>query len=274
MLRPPHIRYHRIYTYHLDRAGLPAFDDPDLIGVWEEDGTAILFFHASRAELVQELCRASGARLVYQADVDYDDWEAGRQLIPFTAGGLAIAPLWEEGPADIRLDPSVIFGTGFHPSTRLCLEALGRRLHHGGAGSLLDLGCGTGLLAIAAAKLGVKRILAVDHNSLACQVAARNAAENGCAERVRVRQLDLRRELPEEDADVLVANLHHTLLLELFVRPGFWRAETYILSGFLPSAEEALLAALPERELRFVERGREEKWCLWMLERRAGAERE
>jgi len=268
MLKPPYKRYSRIYTYHLDASAIPAIDDPDLIGIWEEDGKTILIFHRAKDHLVEDLCRRNSCSLFYQADLDYTDWEMGREVIPFKVGPLKVAPVWEPGKADIKLDPSVVFGNGFHPSTRLCLEALVNyhtRLPQGFTG--LDLGCGTGLLGISAVKLGASAVMAVDHNSLACEVAQKNVSCNGVDAMVRVKQLDLREEIPETAVDVVMANLHHELLAELFQQASFWQARLYILSGFMPGGEEKLLTALPAPPPPFVDRGRRDKWIVWVLGR-------
>jgi ribosomal protein L11 methyltransferase len=268
MLRPPHTTYNRLYTYHLDRAGLPEPCDPDLIGAWIEEGSTIFFFHRPKERLVAELCRVHGAKLLYQADLSYADWEAGREIGPFTVGPLTVAPVWEQGKADIVLDPSVIFGSGFHPSTRLCLEALlkYRQSPEISISSALDLGCGTGLLAIAAARQGISEVRAYDNNPLACQVACANAARNRVTEQVRVVAADLLSNCPATaGVDLVMANLYKGLMLELFAQPSFWQAKLYLLSGFIPAMEEELLAALPARGLRFLERGRNERWCLWVL---------
>ncbi len=266
MLRHPYTKYSRIYTYHIDGGGLLRVDDPDLIGTWEEDGKTILIFHSPKDQLVQELCRQKSCHLFYQADLDYDNWEMGRKVEPFTVGSLTIAPVWDPVQADIKIDPSVVFGNGFHPSTRLCLEALvssHTKLPDGFTG--LDLGCGTGLLAIACAKLGASSVTAVDHNRLACEVAKQNAQSNNVADKVRIAEIDLREELPSIQVDVLMANLHHELLAALFRNQLFWQARLYILSGFIPGAEETLLASLPASPPPFVERRRLDKWCLWVL---------
>lgn len=272
MLRAPYHRYQRLYVYHLDSVTLPHLDDPDLIGVWLEDGSPILFFHQAKDERIARLCREHHCQVIYQADLDYTDWESGQEIRPFSLGGLTVAPVWETGPADIRLDPSVIFGTGFHPSTRLCLETLSKycRTPELTIDSLLDLGTGTGLLAIAAAKLGVQRITAVDHTPLACEVARHNVVRNGCADRITISQADLRQGLPDTRVDLVVANLYPTLLAELFAQPDFWRGRLYLLSGFIPAMEEELLAALPLDRVRMLERGRRERWCLWLLAASAG----
>lgn len=267
MLRPPHRRYQRLYVYHLDSVILPALDDPDLIGIWLEDGSPILFFHQAKDELIAQLCATHNGKVIYQADLDYADWEAGQDITAFSLGGLTVAPVWEEGPADIRLDPSVIFGTGFHPSTRLCLETLSKycRTPEPAIHSMLDLGTGTGLLAIAAARLGVKKVTALDHNPLACEVATKNVALNSCSGRITVKESDLRIQEPDTKVDLVVANLYHKLLAELFELPGFWRGKLYLVSGFIPAMEEELLAALPSGKVRMLERCRSERWCLWVL---------
>ena len=267
MLRPPYQRYHRLYVYHLDAVDLPPIDDPDLIGVWLEDGNPILFFHRAKDELIAALCKRSDGKVIYQADLDYADWEAGQDIAPFSLGGLTVAPVWDQGPADIRLDPSVIFGTGFHPSTRLCLKTLAKYCRNPElpVRSVLDLGCGTALLAIAAARLGATSVTALDHNPLACQVARHNVTLNGCERQVTVKQHDLRQSDPDTDVDLVVANLYHNLLADLFERPTFWRGKYYLVAGFIPSMEEELMAALPTGRVRMLERLRAERWCLWVL---------
>jgi ribosomal protein L11 methyltransferase len=123
---------------------------------------------------------------------------------PIWVGPLWIAPPWEEPPADaltVVIDPGRAFGTGSHPTTRLCLEFL-TELE---PGSLVDVGCGSGVLSIAAAKLGYGPIVAIDVDEAAVEAVRRNAETNGVE--VDVRQGDaLELELPA--ADVVVANIH------------------------------------------------------------------
>jgi ribosomal protein L11 methyltransferase len=245
---------------------IPALDDPDLIGAWVEDGKTIIVFHKPKTDLMEKLCRQYGCKLFYQADIDYNDWEMGQEVIPFTIGPLTVAPVWNEDIADIKIDPSVVFGNGFHPSTRLCLETLISYHSDLDSGfSALDLGCGTGLLSIGAARLGASSVVAVDFNSLACEVTKQNAIHNNVHEIIEVRQLDLRKELPDTGVDVLMANLHHSLLADLFNSPLFWQAKLYILSGFMPNEEEQLLSALPDKPPAFLNRYSMDKWRLWIL---------
>ncbi len=267
MLRPPHQRYHRLYVYHLEMDILPEINDPDLIGGWLEDGKPILFFHHDKQQLVDRLCQEHNGTVFYQADLDYKDWEAGHEITAFGVDDLTVAPVWEDTPADIRLDPSVIFGSGFHPTTRMCLAMLLKYLsapelpHR----TMLELGCGTGLLAIAAAMRGVEKITAVDYNSLACDLVASNAKINGVNNKIVVEQRDLLKGLPNTKVDLVVANLYRDLLRQLFQNKEFWQGNLYIISGFISGMEEELLAALPEKGFRFLERLRTDNWCLWVL---------
>ena len=267
MLRPPYKNYKKLYGYHLDSTASPQISDDDLIGTWIEDGNPILFFHKPKKKLIGEICKEQGCKLVYQADLDYTDWEAGQEIAPFEVDGLSIAPVWQGAEADIIIDPSVIFGSGFHPSTRLCLETLIKycRSPEIKIDSMLDLGTGTGLLSISAAHQGVRRISAFDNNPLACEVARKNIRLNGYEREIDIKSIDLRQNPPETRVDLVVANLYHTLLVGLFETPSFWQAKLYIVAGFIPSMEDQLLAALPARKIRMIERRRTDRWCLWVL---------
>jgi ribosomal protein L11 methyltransferase len=121
---------------------------------------------------------------------------------PVRAGVLWIGPPWERPPPDVVpvvIEPGRAFGTGAHPSTRLCLKALAD-VH----GSLLDVGCGSGVVAIAAAMLGFAPVGGVDIDAAAIEATTRNAAANGVA--VAVRRVDAFAERLDR-ADVVVANI-------------------------------------------------------------------
>ncbi len=274
MLKPPYTCYKQLYVYNFDRTDLGAIDDPDMIGTWIEDETAILFFHKEKQELVETIRKRSNATILFEANLDYQDWEAGVDITTFSVPPLTVAPLWEvdklqlnEGDIPIHLDPSVIFGSGFHPTTRLCLQVITDLMasHPDSIESMVDLGTGTGLLSIAAAKLGIKNIRCYDNNPFACAVARKNVEFNDCHEQIEVMEADLRGELPDTGVSLLVANLYKGLLLDLFNNPDFWKAKYYIISGFIPSMEEELLAALPMDDLKLLERRKSDTWRLWLL---------
>lgn len=274
MLKPPYTHYDQLHVYNFDKIDIGQIDDPDLIGTWIEDDTAILFFHKEKQTLVKEICHQSGAKIIYEANLNYQDWEAGLDITTFSVPPLLVVPLWEADKLTenveeipIKLDPSVIFGSGFHPTTRLCLQTISDIMgsNPDSIKSMVDLGTGTGLLSLGAAKLGVQQIRSYDNNPFACSVAEKNVGLNNCEDQITVLEADLRGALPDTHVDLLVANLYKGLLLDFFENPNFWNAKFYIISGFIPSMEEELLAALPMSRLKLLERRKSETWRLWLL---------
>ena len=274
MLKPPYTQYDQLYVYNFDRIDLGIVEDPDLIGTWIEDDTSILFFHKEKQRLVESICKQSGAQIIYEANLNYQDWEAGLDITTFSVPPLIVAPLWEVDRLPdttenipIHLDPSVIFGSGFHPTTRLCLQTITDMLTSNPEGikNMVDLGTGTGLLSLGAAKLGLQHISAYDNNPFACAVAEKNVRLNSCERQIKVFESDLRGALPDTSVDLVVANLYKGLLLDFFQNPDFWHARYYVISGFIPSMEEELLAALPMAQLKLLERRKSETWRLWLL---------
>jgi len=157
-------------------------------------------------------------RLVHE-----EDWaEAWKSHFPVLRVGrrLVIKPTWREhDPAAndmvIALDPGMAFGTGLHPTTRLCLAALEELADSGGlAGKrVLDLGCGSGILGIAAARLGADSVVGVDTDPIAVEATQANAALNDLSSRVTARQGSV--PTNDEPFDVVLANLIATLLVDL-----------------------------------------------------------
>ena len=131
-----------------------------------------------------------------------DAWRAFHR--PIEVAGIWVGPSWEAPPNPARavlIDPGRAFGTGAHPTTRLCLELLARLGH---SGSLLDVGCGSGVLGIAAARLGFRPITCVDVDPVAVETTTDNAAANGVELEACV--VDALTE-PLPAADVAVANV-------------------------------------------------------------------
>ena len=194
---------------------------------------------------------AAGEERIWQAfggaaasDVEEDWQDRWRQFHkPVRVGSLWIGPPWEEPDADampVVIDPGRAFGTGGHPTTQLCLELLEDEER----GSVLDVGCGSGVLSIAAAKLGFAPVLALDFDPQAVEATERNAAENGVE--VEVRQADLRDgALPE--AALALANIAADAVAALSPSLRTGRA---ITSGYLVSDEPELEGYRRERRVQ------------------------
>ncbi len=195
----------------------------------------------------------AGVRVVVSGTEVRDDWEERWKAFhrPVLVGGrVYVRPPWEQPASaeiDIVIDPGRAFGTGAHATTRLCLELL---LDVQPGGSVVDLGCGSGVLAIAAARLGFGPVVALDADRLAVEATERNAAANSVA-LDRVGRANLREQAPPA-ADLVLANLMRPLLLrvaQLMAAPP----AALIVSGLLDhEADEVAAAFAPLREVRRV----------------------
>ena len=188
-----------------------------------------------------------------QAEEDWSlSWKRHWQPDP-VAEGLLILPAWLEVPAEhrqrqvIRIDPGSAFGTGSHPTTRLCLEALDQRPPRGG--TVADLGCGSGILAIAALLLGARHAWACDTDPPAVRATAANAALNGCDDRLQVTAGSAEALLAlqgGERADLLLANILAPVLTDLAPRFAELLSDDGVglLSGVLEDQAGPLLEVL------------------------------
>jgi len=142
---------------------------------------------------------------------------------PWNFNGIHWVPAWEKstytipkGDQSLFLDSDMAFGTSDHPSTRLCLiailEFITKKSPDQNSTSVIDAGCGSGILALTAAKLGCKPIFAFDNDPLAIRVSLENADRNGLGEAIEVRLLDLEIALKNRFADLIVANLLSSIL--------------------------------------------------------------
>ena len=218
---------------------------------------------------------ASGALVEILTSEVADDWDqqwkAFHKPVEIQSGGrvLRVRPPWEEAdrdPAqfDLVVDPGQAFGTGAHATTRLCLELL---LQLEPAGGCVDLGCGSGVLAIAAAKLGWEPVFGVDHEAESVQATAENAAANSVA--VTAERFDLRRDGPVPSAPLVLANLLLPLLLEV-ARAGFVQGppRLMIASGLLTEQLDQVADQFADTHgLREADRRTSGEWGALLLER-------
>ena len=241
----------RLFIYYLKgrlKAENQTFQE-NFIGNWEEENDTFLFFTSPAIRQIQDLLsRQPLLNYVDSYEMSYDQW-LGEVFTAFEHGPFRVKPLWDVGQAvndgkqEILLDPGLAFGTGTHPTTRDCLEALvaasgTRRLE-----TVLDLGTGTGLLALAAARLGSKGVLAVDLNLLAAKTAARNVQLNRLEDRVLIIQ-GKAQEFIASPADLVIANIHYDVMRHLVDTEGFLEKRRFILSGLLRSEAKDIAGRL------------------------------
>ena len=223
-----------------------AIHDDDLNDVWR------VFFRAATARDAarRALAPVEGIRVSVISVAD-EDWARRSQegLKAIAAGRLLVAPPWDV-PRDstapvIIIEPSTGFGTGHHATTRLCLLLL-QRLDLRGA-RVLDIGTGSGVLALAAWKLGASDVVAVDNDPDALDNARDNIARNGAAAAIDIIQDDLQ-SLRIERADVVMGNLTGAVLVR-YARElrGLLRERGYLmLSGFAPADTVLIQAAFSD----------------------------
>ena len=218
------------------------------IGEWEEDEFSFLFFTADVDDAIQAvLADRPQITLLDRYQMTYSQW-LGEPLTPIRVGPFHITP-WEtekHPPAQrgtlslkakgsvhhILLDPGVVFGTGTHETTHDCLEAIALAGCESGIETILDLGTGAGVLALAASFIGTSSVIAVDFNMLAALTAARNVELNQLQDHVMVVR-GRAEDFIEYPADLIIANIHYDVMWHLIRSAGFYRSKMFILSGLL-----------------------------------------
>ncbi len=193
--------------------------------------------------------------------------------VQHVAPGLVIAPSWEEyqpgaGECVVVLDPGAAFGTGGHATTRLCLRLLVAYVKPGDR--VADVGCGSGILAITAAMLGAREVIATDNDAGAVMVARQNVRRNRVEEEVKVVEADLLPE-PQRPFDLIVCNIlaEEVIRIAANLRPRLMPGGRFICSGFLAASVPAVEDALARAGLRMVGPTVEEGWAACVATRPA-----
>ena len=197
--------------------------------------------------------------------VEQEDWQNGwrKYYHPMDIGKrLAIVPSWQEYDTDrvkLILDPGLAFGTGGHETTSLCLEALDERVR--GGERVLDIGTGSGILAIAALKLGAGSAEGVDIDPVAVRTAGENAALNGVADKLTVLVGDLS-DKASGRYDIITANIVANAIISLAPAvPGLMAENaTFIASGIIDSRKDEVIAGLEKAGLAVVEVKEKRGW--------------
>ncbi len=227
----------RLYIYEIqgDLEDCIAAPPASFIGLWNEGDFSYLFFTSAQDKYVDEqICSVSD--LQYNVhEISYRQWQAGLPLQGLTVADVTFLPADhpDPDPQAILLDPSVVFGDGNHPTTLACLRSMKRIVHDHAISSMLDLGTGTGILSLAAAAMGVERVLAVDKNRLAVTTARNNVLSNSLDSQIKVERGEARIFL-HEPFDLVAANLPFDVLRDLIPLQEAALHKSWIVSGISP----------------------------------------
>ena len=205
---------------------------------------------------------------ILRQSFDEEDWAESwkKDFKPIRLGEhMLVKPSWldcdaREGDHIIHLDPGMAFGTGTHETTAMCVRLVEKYVRPGQ--KVIDIGTGTGILAIAAAHMGARDVLAIDLDPVAVRVAEENVRDNGFAGRIRVRQGDLL-ERVEEAADVVIANIIAQVIIELcapvmrHIAPG----GVFICSGIAREKKDEVVSALQAAGYGDLEMVQDGEWA-------------
>lgn len=258
-----HAPYDHLYIYHLEGRVTPTYSPgrPDFIGLWQETDSAFLFFKRAAPATIAELLRSNPGLTYHDCyNLTYDQWH-GSRFEAFEQGDLHIVPAWQAdrdgsdttpSSRTILLDPGVVFGVGTHPTTHDCLRALQLAYKIAAPVTALDLGTGTGLLALAAARLGCSRVVAVDLNGLAAKTAQANVRLNQMQDYVMVTQGDAL-DLVHCPADLVIANIHYDVMRRLINSRAFLEKTHFVLSGLMRREAKDIEGELNRRSIAVVQ---------------------
>ncbi|PKN29087.1 MAG: hypothetical protein CVU64_09930 [Deltaproteobacteria bacterium HGW-Deltaproteobacteria-21] len=259
-MRNCELPYHNLYVYLLDGI-VPEAEESALgsgfIGNWVEGENSFLFFSMPAQERVAMLLKSKpDLGLLEDYHFLYEEWQGGG-LEPLRISPFLIVPPWMHMDANrdeikIVIDPGVVFGTGFHPTTRDCLRAVSRLSRTAVLGRVLDIGTGTGILGMAAASMGATEVWGVDANPLCVKTAQRNVRLNHLENRMTIERGNAE-DFTDKPAETVLANIHFDAVMKLMEAPAFREKEWFVLSGLMRSQARDLKMVLVRHGLQVVE---------------------
>jgi len=252
--------HHDLYIYLLE--GMVKKEDEfclgnAFIGNWVEEGTSFLFFSKPSADALSQLLKMRPKlEVVEDYHFAYEEWQGGG-LKALKVDDFRIVPYWDRAAVDekeiqIILDPGVVFGNGLHPTTRDCLRALAFARKQKPFDRILDLGTGTGILAVAAALLGAKKVLAIDLNPLCVETATENVRLNDLNGIIQVVEGSAE-DFVNEGVDLVIANIHKEIIGRLLQKEGFCEKDRLIISGLMRSQYREIKAQVERYDFRIVQ---------------------
>lgn len=258
--------YEKLYIYELGGehcAGRETFGD-GFVADWREAGYTFLFFSSPAGEAVAEFAAACGAEMRSETAVDYEDWEAGRRLEPLVAGRVLVCPVWDvrepaEGQVRVVVDPGVAFGSGNHPTTARCLSVLSELYARERPRTVLDLGCGTGVLSAACLLLGADAATAVELRASCLETARATMRLNGLEDRAALFNASAA-EHARVPADLLCCNIFFHVIDQLTDMPALFNKKWYLFSGLFAKHADAILPKLSAAGLDIAERHIDDRW--------------
>ena len=245
--------YGDLYVYSIRGRvpGMAAFFDESMLALREQESSAEIIFEEPREKEVVDYLKQHHPAAEYDGEtrLHYRDWESGYEVAPVRVAGFLLCPPWQledPGPYEKRmvLDAGLSFGAGMHPTTQTCLVLLRQAFMAQTPAHVLDLGCGSGVLSVAAALLGAPQCTAVDTSSMAVHYTALNAQINSVHERIEIINGDAAEHIAA--ADLILCNINPAVIFELLEQPGFRQARGIIFSGIHIREKQLQL----ERELR------------------------
>jgi len=254
--------YKELYIYYLHGRLKPDHKicESDFIGNWQEDDFSFLFFSKSSPDEVSKILRLNPEMyLLDEFHMTYDQWHGGK-TVPEKIGRFHIVPPWRKNgekmnlcqkELTILLDPGVVFGNGLHTTTRDCLKALEMAFLRDRIDFAIDIGTGTGILALAASLLGCRRTLAIDFNYLAAHTALRNVRLNNLEKRILVSQ-GRAEDFIDSPSDLVIANIHYDVMKHLTDSQSFYNKKWFILSGLLRSQAREVSVALSKNRINII----------------------